>query len=237
MGFVHELFLISLLKGITRHLKRRTESTHIWLGKSILPTSRSTMGMTKVSNHQEYSCDFQAEEKKQDDDPMDLEIGSSSSAAFSNDHRSVHSCSTGTGQPAHQHVPESNLSSLHSHDENSSLGMIPNDRTILSLNDEYYKEIMWNHYRMLGKTRDSDREIQIGNDIFNTFRQQMGKTGRFFKRAQYQDFEVDDETALASEFRSFDAFIPVTLLCCLFNVLFPRVYQSHSSLNPFDFQK
>ena len=226
MDFVHELFLISLLKGITRHLKRRTESTHIWLGKSILPTSRSTMGMTKVSYHQEYSCDFQAEEKKQDDDPMDLEIGSSSSAAFSNDHRSGHSYSTGTGQPAHQHIPESNISSSDSH-----------DRTILSLNDEYYKEIMWKHYRMLGKTRDSDREIQIGNDIFNIFRQQMGKTGRFFKRAQYQDFEVDDETALASEFRSFDAFIPVTLLCCLFNVLFPRVYQSHSSLNPFDFQK
>ena len=94
----------------------------------------------------------------------------------------------------------------------------PSDRIILSLNDEYYKDIMWKHYRILGKTRDGAREVRIGNDIFTIFKQTMGRNGRFFKRAQDQDFEVDDETALASKF---DLAIPVYML-------FARMmYRSH----------
>ena len=68
---------------------------------------------------------------------------------------------------------------------------------------------MWKHYRILGKTRDGAREVRIGNDIFTIFKQTMGRNGRFFKRAQDQDFEVDDETALASKF---DLAMPVYML-------------------------
>jgi hypothetical protein len=171
-----------------------------------------------LSSNQKSPFDFHAEEKKQDDDPMDIELRSSS-AALTNDTRGAHF--RRTGQPphaVHNHVTESsgsevkqniNRSSDCRNEEASSASKAspsemkvipPSDRIILSLNDEYYKEIMWQHYRILGKTRDSAREVRIGNDIFSIFKQTMGRNGRFFKRAQDQDFEVDDETSLASKF-------------------------------------
>lgn len=266
--------------GITKHLKRRTESTHTWLGKSIdgnishkqqdsemssqismskstgecgdsnqdvvhtscdhfnstltprqflhknnafLSTSRSVIDtpqdpafIRNQSSNRKSPSELHTEEKKQDDDPMDLRTRSSSAALTNDNHCSMRSFDAGLApHDVHQHVTESDVSSWegnHSvdcqNDEPSREGKeslseineIPSfDRIILSLNDEYYKEIMWKHYRLLGKTRDSDREAQIGNEIFSTFKQSLSRSGRFFKRAQDQDFEVNDETALASK--------------------------------------
>ena len=73
---------------------------------------------------------------------------------------------------------------------------------ILSLSDEYYKNIMWKHYRMLGKDADTERKNQVGKQIFFIFQQRTGSTGKFFKRMQQgsrEDFEVDANTALESE--------------------------------------
>ncbi len=163
--------------------------------------------------------EFRAEEKKQDDDTMDLEIGYSSSAAYPQDNRSLHFDGSARRPPyvIHHRVRESPGSGIMrdenctgdcqndgalSEDNSAPFGLkaVPSNHIVLSLNDEYYKEIMWRHYRILGKTRDSGRELRIGNDVFAIFQQKMGQTGRFFKRAQNQDFEVNDEIALASEF-------------------------------------
>jgi len=68
---------------------------------------------------------------------------------------------------------------------------------ILSLTDDHYKEIMWRHYTILGKERDSDKEAVIGTEVFSLLKQKLGETGKFFKRFHKQDIEVDDEQALA----------------------------------------
>lgn len=242
-------------------MKRRTESTHIWLGKStngnisytqqdrqflhknnapFLSTSRSIIDIPqdpefigKRSNNPESLSELHAEEKKQDDDIIDL--GASSSVTPTIDNRSsMLFCDAGLAPPD-VHVTESDVSSWEgnrrvdflndepSHESKeilSEINAMPSfDRIILSLNDEYYKEIMWRYYRMLGKTRDSDREARIGNEIFSTFKQSLGLSGRFFKRAQDQDFEVNDETALASKF---DLVIPIHSHVMMGDCYFPH---------------
>ena len=82
--------------------------------------------------------------------------------------------------------------------ENESETSTPS-RVILSFRDNYYKDIMWRYFRMLGKTRDRDRETRIGNKIFSLFKQKVGETGRFFKYAGNRVIEVNDERALKSE--------------------------------------
>ncbi len=215
----YEFFFSFHCAGITRHVKRRTESTHIWLGKSnhthnILYRQDETLSFNFKAPTEE-SFEFQAEEKKQDDDTLDGETGS----AYPQDNRSLRFDGS-TGQPPyaiHHHITESSGSEI-MRDENRTgdckndgafsednaepfgLKAVQSNHIVLSLNDEYYKQIMWRHYRILGKTRDSDRELRIGNEIFAIFQQKMGRTGRFFKRAQDQDFEVNDEIALLSKF-------------------------------------
>ena len=76
---------------------------------------------------------------------------------------------------------------------------------ILSLNVDFYKDIMWKHYKILGKHRDSEKEVQTGSEIFTFLKSKLGQGGAFFKRVNNFDVEVDEETALASKLH--DSFI------------------------------
>ncbi|KAL7441831.1 hypothetical protein ACHAXH_004963, partial [Discostella pseudostelligera] len=96
-----------------------------------------------------------------------------------------------------------------SSDENNEINVI------LSLYNDYYKQIMWAHYRILGLDRDSDTEKLIGETIFDIFKKKMslsttgnksirmGRRGGKFYKVRGKDKtcsdleEVDDETALA----------------------------------------
>ena len=71
---------------------------------------------------------------------------------------------------------------------------------VLSLHDERYKEVMWRHYRMLGKARDGDREAELASDILALFKRGMAEEGRFLKRkACGKHVIVGDDVALASK--------------------------------------
>ncbi|KAL3808619.1 hypothetical protein ACHAXA_009000 [Cyclostephanos tholiformis] len=69
-------------------------------------------------------------------------------------------------------------------------------RVVLSFHDNYYKKTMWRNFRMLGKTRDKEKEARIGNEIFSLFKQKIGETGKFFKQVGGQVIEVNDARAL-----------------------------------------
>ena len=71
---------------------------------------------------------------------------------------------------------------------------------ILSLNDDYYKEIMWRHYRVLGKVRDSVKEAELASRLFGLFKKEMGSAGRFFKQDHGVDVEVSEKLAADSKF-------------------------------------
>ena len=61
----------------------------------------------------------------------------------------------------------------------------PRTHIVLSLTDDFYKETMWRYYRILGRTRDHDKEVATGNDIFTFFKrclQGERSGGKFFKR-------------------------------------------------------
>lgn len=70
---------------------------------------------------------------------------------------------------------------------------------LVSLEDDHYKEIMWKHFRILGKTKDLDLS-KIGNEILVEFKQQMSSNGRFYRRERDQEIEIDDDKALCSEY-------------------------------------
>lgn len=91
------------------------------------------------------------------------------------------------------------------------------NNVILSLYNDYYKQIMWAHYRILGLDRDSDTEKLIGETIFDIFKKKMsvsttgsasirmGRRGGKFYKVRGKDKtcsdleEVDDDAALASK--------------------------------------
>jgi len=71
---------------------------------------------------------------------------------------------------------------------------------VVSLDDDHYKDIMWKHFRILGKSRDIELS-KIGNEILVEFKQQMGSNGgRFYRRERGQEIEIDDDKALCSEY-------------------------------------
>ena len=55
---------------------------------------------------------------------------------------------------------------------------------VLSLVDEYYKEIMWKHFRLLGTIRAKDDEDAAIGTILSIFKQRVGRNGKFYKRDQ-----------------------------------------------------
>ncbi|KAL3791215.1 hypothetical protein ACHAW5_008519 [Stephanodiscus triporus] len=73
----------------------------------------------------------------------------------------------------------------------------PVNNVILSFRNNYYKDIMWRHFRMLGKARDKVSETRIGNEIFSLLKQNMGESGIFLKYEGARVFELNDEKALA----------------------------------------
>ena len=76
---------------------------------------------------------------------------------------------------------------------------------ILSLHNDYYKQIMWSHYRLLGTTRNTDAELQMANTVFSIFQAKLAKTrGKFYKQAGCGNSfkhleEVDEDWTLASK--------------------------------------
>eukprot|EP00985_Skeletonema_marinoi_P008444 scaffold3840_cov156-Skeletonema_marinoi.AAC.1 len=60
----------------------------------------------------------------------------------------------------------------------------PNSDIVLSLNDQHYKSVMWLHYKELGRNRDSAREAESADQVFQLFQQHMG-TGKFYKLSPF----------------------------------------------------
>ncbi len=84
--------------------------------------------------------------------------------------------------------------------------MSPSSKNIiLSLHNEYYKQIMWSHYRLLGKTNNANSELRMANTVLDLFKDKLTKTnGYFYKQAgcgnSFKNLEeIDEETALASK--------------------------------------
>jgi hypothetical protein len=71
---------------------------------------------------------------------------------------------------------------------------------ILSLNDDRYKYIMWEHFNSLGMTRDAKRECDASDEAFAQFKQITGESGKFFKRNNGNDHEVNEDVARESKF-------------------------------------
>jgi len=55
---------------------------------------------------------------------------------------------------------------------------------VLSLMDDYYKDIMWRHFRMLGITRIKEDEDEVIDKAFKILKQRVGHEGKFLKRVQ-----------------------------------------------------
>lgn len=71
----------------------------------------------------------------------------------------------------------------------------PNSDVVLSLNDQHYKSIMWLHYKELGRNRDSEREAESADQVFQLFQQHMG-TGKFYKLSPFgEKIHVSDKIA------------------------------------------
>ena len=91
------------------------------------------------------------------------------------------------------------------------------NNVILSLHNDYYKRIMWSHFRILGKERDLDTEKVIGETVFDIFKKKISSSpnsagnkstmrrgrqcGKFYKlnKTCTTMEEVDDDAALASK--------------------------------------
>lgn len=89
------------------------------------------------------------------------------------------------------------------------------NNVILSLHNDYYKRIMWSHFKILGKDRDLDTEKLIGETIFDIFKKKISSSicssgitsrrgrrcGKFYKldKTCTSMEEVNDDVALASK--------------------------------------
>lgn len=55
---------------------------------------------------------------------------------------------------------------------------------VLSLMDDFYKDIMWSHFRTLGIARVKEEEDAAIDKILKTFKQRIGHEGKYLKRDQ-----------------------------------------------------
>jgi len=55
---------------------------------------------------------------------------------------------------------------------------------VLSLMDDYYKDIMWRYFRILGIDRVKAKEDEAIDKILKTFKQRVGQNGKYLKRDQ-----------------------------------------------------
>lgn len=90
------------------------------------------------------------------------------------------------------------------------------NNVILSLHNDYYRRIMWSHFKILGKDRDLDTEKLIGETIFDIFKKKLSsstsssgnktarrgrRSGKFYKldKTCTSIEVVNDDAALASK--------------------------------------
>lgn len=79
------------------------------------------------------------------------------------------------------------------------------NNVIISLHNEYYKQTMWSHYRLLGKTNNADTEREMANTVLGIFQAKLAKTnGKFYKQVGCGNNiknleEVNGEMALGSK--------------------------------------
>ena len=145
----------------------------------------------KDQQQQQQHFGYQAEEKKQDD----RDVAAAASSFNVREHHDVHvSPSEATG-----HDDDGGPLTYPSESPSFKMKERPSANIVLSLNDEFYKDILWRHYRVLGKARDSEREAELATLLFNLFKKELGESGKFFKQAQGQDVEVDDVLAKQSK--------------------------------------
>lgn len=75
---------------------------------------------------------------------------------------------------------------------------------VLSMLNERYRDIMWSHFRKLGKVRKGGSgEDELGVAIFHELTKDVGSSTRrkFYKKSPYSDdlIQVDEDAALQSE--------------------------------------
>jgi hypothetical protein len=76
---------------------------------------------------------------------------------------------------------------------------------VLSLMEDYYKDIMWTHFRMLGITRVKEDEDEVIEKILKILKQHVGHEGKYLKRGQTSGtyIVVPENEARSSEFNVF----------------------------------
>jgi hypothetical protein len=95
----------------------------------------------------------------------------------------------------------------------------PRSMIILSYQDDFYKNNMYRKFREWGLTRKIKR-YQVGKDILAEFKNHLADNGTFCKmNRKLETFEVDDKTALDSEYS----------LMIFFFVYFRCVYNSRAA--------
>jgi hypothetical protein len=85
------------------------------------------------------------------------------------------------------------------------------DDVVLSLMDDYYKDIMYSHFRMLGVNRVKEEEDEAIEKVFTLLKRRVGRDGSFFKRVQATGtYVVVSENEARSSESSFHFCISVT---------------------------
>ena len=90
---------------------------------------------------------------------------------------------------------------------------------ILSLTDPYYKQILYQHYKLLGTSRDLQHEGRVCEEILDVFREKIGRKGRYFKRPRptYPPIQVDESTVLQSK-RALNVLLLLSARCLTYLV-------------------
>ena len=88
-------------------------------------------------------------------------------------------------------------------DDSSDRNMLNQNDSVLSMLNPTYKAVMFDQFRKLSPTRDSEKESDLSKALFQMFKD---GGGRFFKayyanryQSSVQCYEVNEKEALASE--------------------------------------
>ncbi|KAL9189626.1 hypothetical protein ACHAXT_009301 [Thalassiosira profunda] len=158
------------------------------------PTSKAPAAPAVQSSGKDFNRLLQTEEKKQEEQ----DVAPTSAAASSID-SGPSSIVTHDGHEAGPAAESKDPNGPEGAPGSTKEVTPPTGDVILSLNEEYYREVMWSHYRTLGKARDSERETEFADTIFELLKNRLGKEGKFYKSeghaALLNYVEVDDEMA------------------------------------------
>ena len=114
------------------------------------------------------------------------------------------SLSSGGVQPVQFYtIPNKQLAVEQPIDDSSDRIMINQNDSVLSMLNPTYKAVMFDQFRKLSPTRDSEKESDLSKALFQMFKD---GGGRFFKayyanryQSSVQCYEVNEKEALASE--------------------------------------